>query len=50
MKEITAEQILKKIEEKNSKEGVFSDGKSKRKNDGVNSEAKGLGNGCKRNN
>lgn len=50
MKEITAEQILKKIEEKNSKEGVFSDGESKRKNDGVNSEAKGLGNGCKRNN
>ena len=32
MKEITAEQILKNIEEKNSKEGVFSHGESKRKN------------------
>ncbi len=50
MKEITVEQILKKIEEKNSKEGVFSDGESKRKNNGVDSKTKGFRNGCKRNN
>lgn len=31
MKKITAEQILKRIEGKNSKEGVFIDGESKRK-------------------